>query len=118
MSAVYNNTGLGYDTVILVFTGSVSGSYVTEDFTINRPTKNIQRYNELSEPSGQVIIADFVNGTATVQIPNSSSNIPVNGITFAGDYGEGVETFIVSQVDRPYAQDTLHKVNITFTKKY
>ena len=48
-------------------------TFVADNISVNRPTKAIKRTQELGEPSGSVGVADFVEGSATLQIASGST---------------------------------------------
>ena len=117
MAATWNDTSIPYGSPTL----SVGGAnYITESFEVNRPTQSIPRRNGDNEPSGNIVIADFITGTATLQKITSGTAIPLIGLTFAytDDSGVGAETFFITEVSQPRSQGDATKFNISFQKKY
>lgn len=120
MSAVLvDPTGLPYGSRVLQLSSSAGAGYeafVAEDVSVNRPTKELKRYNQLGEPSGAVYIEDWTTGTATLQLA-SGSQIPVVGDTFGEAFdGTNTEIFVLTSVDQPENMDSLKVVNIGFSE--
>lgn len=94
--------------------------YAGDSVAVNRPTKNVRRTNSVDEPSGSRIYADFVTGSATLQLADETTPIPENGMTFAETFvtNIGEETFIIDNVGQPEEKAGEKKVTITFVKKY
>jgi hypothetical protein len=115
MAAIYNDGSAAYGSRVLTF--STSGAMVAESVSVERPTKIIAVENEIGEPSKQVVIADFVTATATVQI--ASAVPPALGETFTTTVSTaiGAETFIVTNVSQPEEQAGLKKCTIQARKK-
>lgn len=95
-----------------------SASYIADNIEVTRPSTIIERTNEVGEPNGQVAIAGFVTGSATLQLASGSATIPALGAEFAESFGAGSETFFVSEVSQPESKDGEKKVNVSFRKKY
>lgn len=116
MAAIYNDTQIPYGSRLVQMnaTGTI---YIAEDISITRPTTVIERFNELNEPSGQVIIGGFVTGNGTMQLPTSTSRIPSLGDTFTASFSGSAETFIVSNIGQAENQGTERKVTFEFRKK-
>ena len=114
MAAVYNDGNIPYGSRAVSINGT---GYIADDISITRPTQEIKRTNELGEPNGWVATIDFVEGQATLQMPDSTTT-PDNGDTFITDFGEGNETFYVTEVGIPENKDSDKKVTITFRKAY
>lgn len=116
--STYNDGMLPYGSRVVALTGSLSTTMIADDFSIDRPSTMIKRKDQLGNPTGQVIIGDFVAGTATLQMV-SSSILPTIGDTFTTVVsGSTGETFIISKVGQPESSTTDKKVSISFEKKY
>ena len=115
--AEYNDGTIPHGSRIL----SISNvNYAAEDFSINLPMSEIQRRNVVTgAPSGFVIIDDFVDGSATLQL-DSAEIAPVRGATFAtiGPDGANNINCVVSQVGIPEASGTDKKVTINWKQRY
>lgn len=129
MSAIFNDGQIPFGGRLLRLTGSNGtplGVYVAEDFAIDAPSQTIKRYTEMGEPNGQVVIADFKNGTATLQLQTTNSTVPQVYDTFTFSTGSvgweavsGSEsTACITSVSRPEAQTAYKKCSIAFTVKY
>src|SRR5262245_61490900 len=81
-----------------------SVTYVDENHQATRPSTIIERRNELNEPSGQVAIADFVTGSASLQLATGATVTPPLGETFTTTFLAAAETFFISQVGQPEEQ--------------
>jgi len=117
-------TGSNYGTFPQVPYGSrlltIDGAkYIAEDIEVTRPTTVIERLNEYGEPHGQVIIPQFVVGTATLQMPTSSW-APDLGDTFTATFhvSSSAETFMISELGQPESSTTDKKIRISFRKVY
>lgn len=96
-----------------------SVAYAAEDFSINLPMSEIQRRNVVTgAPSGFVLIDDFVDGSATLQLDNGEV-APTRGQNFvtAGPAGTNINC-VVSQVGIPEAVGTDKKVTINWKQTY
>lgn len=122
-SPTYNDGTVQYGSRVLTVLDASSvtyGTYVADNITINRPTKAVDRTNEIGEPSGSVGIADFVTGSATIQLASSSTKEPIAGytVTMTLDSTIGSETFFITSINRAESKDAEKKFNITLKKKY
>lgn len=88
-----------------------------ENINISRPTKKIQRPNELGAPNGWAIVSDQVTMTATVQIARSSNtDYPAPGQHFNDNFGYGSERFVITDVNNVLAMADYYKANVTLWK--
>jgi len=110
MASLYNDGSIPYGSVVLTINAV---TYIAENFSIDRPTAQIDRRNELNEPTGSVGIAEFVTGSATLQMAASATATPPLGNTFAHES----ETFYITQVGQVLAQGDAKKFTISFRKK-
>ena len=114
--AEYNDGTIPHGSRIL---NIASTNYAAEDFSINLPMSEIQRRNVVTgAPSGFVIIDDFVDGSATLQL-DSAEYAPNRGQTFntVGPLGATINC-VVSQVGIPEASGTDKKVTINWKQTY
>jgi hypothetical protein len=117
MAATYNDGTVAYGSRVITIN---SVAFVADNINVTRPTKAVDRTNELGEPSGSVGIADFVTMTAQLQLADTLVE-PENGQTTAAltfDTSIGAETFFVTSVGRAEVKDGETKVNVSFKKKY
>ena len=94
------------------------GTYILEDLAINRPTKLIRQRDEIGGPRGQVLVQDFVDGTAMLQLNDSASNNPQKGDVFSLTLEAeiGLEYFIIGGLGAPYKQEDYWKRSLTLHK--
>ncbi len=129
MAATYNDGTVQYGarTWVIRLPDALTerDTYEADNITINRPTKSIDRTNHLGEPTGSVGVADFVTGSASLQLDADAAKEPLNGDLIICDgtvndhmIGTTDETFFVTSVSRTETKDGEKKVNITFKKKY
>lgn len=116
MSAQYNDGTVQYGSRVLTINAV---TYVADNISVTRPTKEIERSNEIGEPSGSVGVPGFVNGSATLQLASGSTAEPQGGMTFTVTFDSaiGAETFYVTGPGRVENKEGEKKINITFKKK-
>lgn len=117
MAAQFNDGTVQYASRVLTI---ASVPFVADNISVNRPSKSIKRTNELGEPSGSVGVADFVEGSATLQLATGSVAEPQAGQTFTITFDAtiGSETFYIMSPGRVEQKDSEKKINVTFIKKY
>lgn len=127
MSAVKSDGSIPYGSDVIAIgtfaagtppTITSSTNYVADSISFNRPAKVIERTNENDEPTGQVIVAGFVTGSATLQLATTSTAYPTQGQHFVHSISGSVEAFVIDSVDQPLTKEGESKVNITFRKVY
>jgi hypothetical protein len=104
--------------------GTGGTTYVAENFNVDRPSKVIERTDEMDKPNGQDIYETFVTGSATLQLADGTTPEPRIGWQFAvtGLIKEGtpeadaVETFAISQVGRAETNGGEKKISVQFRK--
>lgn len=114
MAAFINDGTLPYGSQVLTID---TVAYVAENINITRPGTILERKSEIGDPSGQVGIAGFVTGSATLQLAAAATAHPDLGDTFTATFGEGSETWFVSSVSPAYEAEGITKINIEFRKK-
>lgn len=127
--ATKNNGTVQHGSRVLTI-GSASGgtggtAYVADNFNVTRPTKTIERTNELDAPSGQVTYETFVTGSATLQLAADTTKAPLLGHEFTvtgllPDSGSPsaptAEIFYLSEVGHVETNNGEKKVNVSFRK--
>jgi hypothetical protein len=95
-------------------------AFVAESVNVTEPSTVIEQRNQVGDPSGQVIIGGFVNGSAVLQLATSATGIPVAGATATiSRNGSSVTIGIVlSEVGEVQAQLESRKVNVNFRRRY
>lgn len=119
MAAVSNDGSVQYGSRTIQIPVTTGDTFVADNVEITRETKVIEQTDQLDEPSGQVLVASFVTGSAQLQMIASTAP-PQLGEEFTDTFDSdvGSETFIVSSVGQPETKDGEKKVNIQFRKKY
>ena len=114
MAAEFNDGAIPYASVVLNIN---SVNYVAENVTITRPLKSIKRMNELGEPSGSVGVADFVEGSATLQCATTNTVVPSGGFSYNFIVGTA-ENFKIIESSKAFNQGDAVKFNVKFIKTY
>jgi len=119
MAAIHNDGTVQYGSVVLTIP-TAGVTYIANQCEVTRPTKIIQRLNELGEPSGWVSVSDFATGTATLQLASGSTVYPQLGDTFTHTFDSeiGSESWNVTQTGQPLTAEGQKFITITFNKKY
>jgi hypothetical protein len=113
MPYVDNQVPFGAFSVTLTRSGSALGTYIIENLTVTRPSKIIERPNEIGQPNGWVAVEGFITATGTIQVPTADSDYPAIGDYFEDDFGFGTERFVVTEVGQPFSMSDYHKCNIS-----
>jgi len=118
-----NDGGIPYGSQVLTLlatTTATSGTtYIADNIDFTDPSKEINRTNQLDEPSGSVNYDDFQRGTATLQLATTTTPLPAKGAVAQITVGVA-ETFWFFVYDRsaPKAKGEDHKCNVTFKRLY
>lgn len=114
----YNDGSVPYGSQVV----SIGGvSFVAESISITEPSTVVERRDELGNPSGQVIIGQFINGSCVLQLATTATQLPTFGTTFSLTRpGTPAVTIgvIISEVGEVLNQSEAYKVNVSFRKKY
>jgi hypothetical protein len=114
MAAVHNDGSVDYGSRVLSIN---SVNYVADNFTVTFSTKEILRTNELGEPSGHVLVSDFVRGTAQLQTGANTTFVAV-GQTFVTNVGNTTNgNYVIASVEVPEDKEGEKKQSISFIKK-
>lgn len=106
-----------------VVTIGVTG-YVAENATYTEPSTLIERRNENGEATGQVAISGFGQGSMTLQLATSVTQIPTIGATFTFTRNGGSATTpstigcFISETGETQGQLDIRKVNVNFRRRY
>lgn len=93
--------------------------FVAENINYTEPSTIIERRDEDGDPSGQVIIPNFGNGSATLQLAATTWLVPTVGATFNLLRKSGATVgVVISEVGEQYAQLDATKVNVNFRRRY
>ncbi len=112
----YNDNNVPFGTQVITIGAT---AYVAENTSLNVPTQIIERRNEVGDPNGQVIIEQFNEGSATIQMATTLTVMPAIGATFTLTRQAGSTIgCVISQVSEPQAQFDIRKAQINFRKRY
>lgn len=114
MPAFYNDSAhiTSYGTAYLPISGSaVTGLFLAENISINQPSSKIELRNQINEPGGRIVAADFEAGSATLQV---SGVFPSLGSLF----GFQGTVFYLDEIGKQFAQGDVYKAAVNFAKKY
>lgn len=94
-------------------------AFCADDISVEYSTKSIVRNNQYGVPQAQVLIKEITKGSATLQLPTSSTAAPTVGGTFSlTDVGGGTINCILTKVGRAWKSDDLVKLNIEFNERF
>jgi len=119
MAAIHNDGTVQYGSVELTIP-TAGVAYIANRCEVTRPTKKIMRVDELGEPDGFVLVADFVTGSATLQLASGSTVYPQLGDVFTHTFDSetGSESWVVSSTGQPLEAEGQKFITINFDKKY
>ena len=97
-------------------------AYVAEEISYSETSTVVERRDEDGDPSGQVIVGGFGNGSAELQFATTLTVIPAVGATFTltrqGGAVAGTIGAIVTEVGEAYGQLEIKKASINFRRRY
>lgn len=112
----YNDVNIPVGAQILTI---ASVTFVAENISFTQPSTVLERRDEDGDPSGQVFIAGFDNGTATLQLATTSTVPPAIGATFTLTRNGGATIgCVISEVGEPQDQMDIRKINVSFRRRY
>lgn len=96
------------------------GTFVLENVTLNRPSKVVERSNEVGAPNGWAAQNAQVGGSCVVQMGAAGTNWPRNGNWFEHTFDTeiGVERFVLLDCGQPFEQQGYYKVNATLKRAH
>lgn len=119
MAVIANDGSVQYGSRTVQIPVTTGDTFVADNIEVTRATKIIEQTDEIDEPSGQVVVADFVTGNMTIQALASTAP-PQLGETFSDTFDSdvGAETFYVTEVSQVEDKGSEKKYNVQFRKKY
>lgn len=118
----YNDGAVPYGsfTVSLHRVAATLGTYILENFTVNRPTKKVERPNQIGGPNGFALVGAQETSSAVLQIATSATVAPNNGdfFTLTVDSTVGAEKWVIETTGQPFEMNGYYKQNITLLKAY
>lgn len=101
--------------------GSAIGSYKAESITINRPTKTVERPDEVGGPNGFAVVNAQETGSCVLQI-DAGAECPKNGYWFSETFdlksGASAETWVINSVGQPFEMQGYFKVNCNLIRAH
>lgn len=121
MAAFINDGGIPYGSQVITLkatTAATTGTdYIADSVDFSDPSKEINRTNQIDEPTGSVNYNDFQRATATLQFATTSTDTPIKGYVAALARNDGTTAwYFVFDVSEPQAKGEDHKCNVTFKK--
>jgi len=116
MPAYNDPSTIPFGSQVLTINGT---TFVAENIGFSQPSTTVERRDEDGDPSGQVTVAGFDNGTATLQLATTSTVPPTIGalFTLTRNGGATVACYI-SEVGEPQDQLDIRKLNVSFRRRY
>lgn len=112
----YNDNLVAYGSQVVTIGAT---AHVAESISVSQPTQIVERRDQLGAPTGQVVIPQFDNGTATLQLASTATVIPAVGATFTFVRNDASTMgVVVSGVSEPQSQFDIHKVTVNFRRRY
>jgi|GEM_PF-2536105 len=90
--------------------------YATDNFNWNVTSEWSDRTNELGVADGSVGVIKPATGTASLQLPDASTEIPFVFNTFSEDFFGETVTCIITDVGRKESKNGITMVDISFRK--
>lgn len=123
MSAFVNDGSIPYGSQVLTLlatqTATTGVTYIADNIDFSDPSKEINRTNQIDEPTGSVNYNDFMRCTATLQLATTTTPLPQKGYFCSITVGPS-ETFTFFVFDRsaPEEKGADRKCNVTFKRAY
>ena len=95
-----------------------SSGYIAEGFSINYPSAIAERFSEVGQPTGQVIVDSFATGSGTLQLATTISAVPTVGATFTMTVQGATIGVAIAEINYVEANRDIKKVNINIRKRY
>lgn len=94
-------------------------TFVAESISFSQPSTTVERRDEDGDPSGQVTVAGFDNGTMVLQLATTSTVPPTIGATFTLTRNGGATIgCYFSEIGEPQDQLDIRKLNVSFRRRY
>ena len=97
-------------------------AYVAEKINYSEPSTVIEQRDEDGDPSRQVVVNGFGNGSAELQFATTLTVIPAVGATFTltrqGGAVAGTLGAIITEVGEAYGQLEIKKASVNFRRRY
>lgn len=97
--------------------GTAVGTYIFDSISLDRPTKAIERTDEIGNPNGFGLVDGFATGSGTLQLATKAVPVPHTGDWFSDTFDESsagsAEQWVIASVAQPFEKDGYRKVNVT-----
>lgn len=94
-------------------------TFVAESISFQQPSTTVERRDEDGDPSGQVTVAGFDNGTMVLQLATTSTVPPTVGATFTLTRNGGATIgCYFSEIGEAQDQMDIRKLNVSFRRRY
>jgi len=119
MAAFINDGAIPYGSQVITLKATTSATtstaYIADNVDFSDSSKEINRTDQLDEPSGSVNYSDFKRATATLQFATTSTPTPGKGYVAVLTRNDATSaTYFVFDVSEPQAKGEDHKCNVTF----
>ena len=92
-------------------------AYVAENFRPTRPTRRLERDDQVGAPNGFKLLKARKTATATLQLATVDTPIPGRGREFAGEAKDAVVAWVIETVSDPEEAGALRTVEISVLEK-
>lgn len=94
-------------------------SIIAESISLEQPSQVLERFNQVGDPSGQVIIEGFNTGSAVLQLATTAITVVTIGATFTLVRNNGSTVgMVISTVSEAQSQFDIHKQNVGIRRRY
>ncbi|MDB6022932.1 MAG: hypothetical protein JWQ04_2789 [Pedosphaera sp.] len=120
----YNDGGVPYGSFSITTwmrkTVALTGAYILENFNVKRPTKVVERPDQIGGPNGFALVNAQETATGVSQVATSNTNRLQRGdfFTLTVDANIGAEKWVIQDLDDPYEMNGYYKQNLTLRKAY
>lgn len=112
----YNDINVPFGSQVITSQGV---TFVAENISFQEPSTTVERRDEDGDPSGQVTVPGFDNGTATLQLATTATVPPTIGATFTLTRNGGATIgCYFSEIGEPQDQLDIRKLNVSFRRRY
>jgi len=117
--AAYNDGSVPFGSQVVTIGAT---AYVAENINFTEPSTIIERRDEDGDPSGQVVVAGFANGSGVLQFATTLTVVPAVGATFTLTRNGGATAatvgVVITEVGETYTQLDAKKCNVNFRRRY
>jgi hypothetical protein len=112
----YNDINVPFGTQAITI-GSLS--IIAESISLEVPSQVLERFNQVGDPSGQVIIEQFNTGSAVLQLATTAITVVTIGATFTLVRNNGNTVgMVISSVSEAQSQFDIRKQSVGIRRRY